>query len=85
MTAAQLTARRNAALARSVEDVDRVIGDPRFGWHVDSSSARGVTYTVTPDYRCTCPAGQAGTPCRHAAVCWRLAHNLGRTRVTVRG
>lgn len=85
MTTRQLAARRNAALARSVDDIDRVDGDPRYGWLVDSASTRGVYYSVTPDYRCNCPAGQAGTPCRHAAAAYRVKHNLGRSRVTVRG
>lgn len=86
MTVQELAARRNSALDRSRADLDRVIGSPQFGWHVDSATLRGVTYTVTPDYRCSCAAGSAGVPCRHAASCWRLAHNLGREcRVAVRG
>ncbi len=85
MTTAQLAARRNTALARSVADLDRVIGSPHWGWHVESSSDPRVTYSVSPDYRCNCPAGLAGVPCRHAASCWRLAHGLGSVRVEVRG
>lgn len=85
MTTAQLTTRRNAALARSVDDLDRVDGDPRYGWFVDSASRRGVYYSVTPDFRCSCSAGQVGVPCRHAAAAWRLARGLGKARVSVRG
>lgn len=84
MTTAQLAARRNAALDRSRDDLDRVLGSAMYGWHVDSASRRGAYYVVTPDYRCSCAAGQVGVPCRHAAAAWRLAHNLGRVRVAVR-
>lgn len=85
MTGRQLATRRNAALARSVEDIDRVDGGPEFGWLVDSSSTRGVYYSVTPDYRCSCEAGRQGYPCRHAAAAFRVKFGLGRSRVTVRG
>jgi hypothetical protein len=85
MTTAQLAARRTAALDRSRADLDRVIGSPQWGWHVDSATDPRVTYTVTPRFTCNCPAGLAGVPCRHAAACWRLAHGLGRARVAVRG
>lgn len=85
MTTAQLAARRNAALDRSRDDLDRVLGSAMYGWHVESSRDPRVTYVVTPDYRCSCAAGRAGVPCRHAAAAWRLAHHLGRVRVAVRG
>ncbi len=85
MTVQELAQRRNAALDRSRADLDRVIGGPQWGWHVESSSDPRVTYSVSPRFACNCPAGLAGVPCRHAASCWRLAHGLGSVRVEVRG
>lgn len=83
-----LAARRNAALARSVDDLDRVEQFTATDYVVLSSTERSRQYIVVAfagEYRCNCPAGQAGTPCRHAAATYRVRHNLGRARVTVRG
>lgn len=86
MTAAQLATRRNAALARSAADLHNVEPAPVGGEYIVRSATEcGRYYVVGPGYRCTCKAGLAGVPCRHAAVVYRVRHNLGRARVTVRG
>lgn len=51
---------------------------------VDSTSERGRWYfvDVTPSgYRCECKAGQAGTPCVHAAAVYIVIHGLAGWRV----
>lgn len=88
MTVQELAARRNAALQRSVADLGRVEQFTATDYMVESSGGRGRYYLVVVEggeYRCRCAAGQAGTPCRHAAAVYRVRHHLGAARVEVRG
>ena len=82
-----LDTRQSNAIKKAIElDEAKAVTRVRFGRYLVRSEASGRTYTVTVDaanvYTCTCPAGEHGNPCHHAASVYlaKLQHG-GRVRV----